>query len=329
MDVKQGQCPACRLPCLCPGPRALTRGPELVPPEVRAPAAGLRAPPAPASGILPGVRYLVSDEVRALRETLAALAAPEGPVAAGSPLPRGQGLRPRRRGLEGQPLAAVVGALAGVLALVLGQGRAVPEALATAAALVGSLGRVRPQMQEQARGAREGLAAHAAGERLLPGVRAPVAAQGRVLVEGPPAVLARIGLLPGVDPPVHREVRAVAERLAAVRALVGLVARVDALVLHQRGVLAEGLAALLARVRPLTRMDPPVHREVRVVVEGLAAVRALVGFVRHLAARRLGFWFQNRLTRRVAAVTVVMQLSSRGAHLLTDCTRVLLRACNP
>lgn len=177
VEVKQRQCPAGGRPRLRPAPGALLWGSERAPPEVRAAAADLRAPAAPAPGLLSGVRDLVADEVRALRETLAALAAPEGPVAARRALARAQGLGPGGRGREEQPLAAVVGPVARMLALVLCQRRAVPEALAAAAALVGPLSRVRPQVQEQASGPREGLAAHAAGERLLAGVRAPVAAQ--------------------------------------------------------------------------------------------------------------------------------------------------------
>lgn len=306
MDVKQGKRSASRLSGLHPAPRILARGCQRVPAEVRAPATGLLAPPASAAGLLPAVRDLVSDEVRALTETLATLATLEGPVAPGGPLTRGQGFRPlrlreSRHLLEDQPLPDV-------LALVLGQGRAVPEALPAVVALIGPLLSVSPQVQEQAGGPREGLPAHAAGVGLLPGVRPPVAAQGGVLVEGAPAVLTLVGLLPGVDPPVDREVSAVAERLAALGALVGLVTRVDALVLDQGGVLAEGLPALLAHVRPLSRVDPLVHREVRVVVEGLPAVSTLVGFILSLAAH--GLWPGNSRPRGFATVTAITQLLS-------------------
>lgn len=189
--------------------------------------------------------------------------------------------------LKDQPLAALVGLLTGMLALVLGQGGAVPEALATVVALVGALLCVRPQVQEQTRGPREGLPAHAAGVWPLACVCAPVPAKGGVLVKGAPTVLTLIRLLTGMNPAVHGEVRAVAEALATLGALIGLVARVDALVLHQRGVLAEGLAALSAHVGPLACVYAPVHCEVCIVAEGLPAVRALVGLLPHQALREL------------------------------------------
>lgn len=232
--------------------------------------------------------------MRALNETLPTLTALEGPIAPMSPVTgiqswiAAQGICPLVLGqcgclLKDQPLSAFVGLLASVLALVLSQGRAVPEALATVVALVGPFLCVRPQVQEQACGPREGLPAHAAGVWPLARVCAPVPAKGGVLVESTPAVLALIGLFPGMNPAVHGEVRAVAEALTTLGALIGLVARVDTLMLHQRGVLAECLAAFSAHVGPLACVYAPVHREVRVVAEGLPAVHTFVRLFPHQA----------------------------------------------
>lgn len=54
--------------------------------QVRASAKWLLTTPVPSTGLLSGVSYLVSDEVRALNETLPALITLEGPIAPGSPL---------------------------------------------------------------------------------------------------------------------------------------------------------------------------------------------------------------------------------------------------
>lgn len=128
-----------------------------------APDTGLLPLPVPATGLLPCVSYLVPDEVRALNETLPTLTAFEGPVVPKSPVTgiqswvAAQGVCPLVLGqcgplLQDKSLAALVGLFPGVLALVLGQGGAVPEALATVVALVGPLLRMSPQVQEQARG---------------------------------------------------------------------------------------------------------------------------------------------------------------------------------
>ena len=150
VDVKEGKCPARRLSCLRPAPRVLTCMHMLM----RAAAQGLLPPPPiPPTRLFSGVSHLVSDEVRALNEALAALTALEGPVTPLSPLPWIHGLftGPLMLGessclRKDQPLAAFVGLLPSMLALVLRQRGAVPEALATVVALVAPLFSVSPQV---------------------------------------------------------------------------------------------------------------------------------------------------------------------------------------
>lgn len=164
MDVKQGKRSARGLSCLCPTPRVLAGVCVLMPGKVRAPGKGLLKPsPVPALGLLSGVSYLVSDEVRALNKTFPTMITLKRPVASVSPLiwiqrwVAAEGFCPlmlcQSWGLlEDQPLAALIGLLPSMLSLVLGQGGAVPEALPTVVALIGPLLCVCPQMQEEARG---------------------------------------------------------------------------------------------------------------------------------------------------------------------------------
>lgn len=277
--------------------------------------------------LLSGVSYLVPDEVRALNETLPTLITFERPVALVSPLiltqrwVTAQGfcpfmLRESWRLLKDQPLAALKRLLPCVLPLVLGQGRAVPEALPAVVTLVGPLLGVSSQVQEKASGPREGFPAHAAGVRLLPSVCSLVPTQGGVLVEGPPTVLTLIGLLPSVNPPVDGKVCTMAERLPTFGALVGLVSSVDTLVLNEGGVLAEGFPALLAHIRSFSRMNPLVHSEVCVMVKRLPTVGTFVGFVLRLVFCELHNW--NGLTGSSVTVTVFTGLFSWGACLLID-----------
>lgn len=126
---------------------------------MRAPAQGPLPPLVSSLGLLSCVSYLVANEVRALNETLPTLIALEGPVTPLSPVTgiqrwvTAQGVSPVSLGqssclLKDQPLTALIGLLASMLALVLGQGGTVPKALPTVVALVGPLFRVSPQVQE-------------------------------------------------------------------------------------------------------------------------------------------------------------------------------------
>lgn len=174
------------------------------------------------------VGLLMPDEVRALGEGLAAL-------------------------------AAGVGALPRVGPLMPDEVRALAEGLAAVPAGVWLGPRVGPQVLGDGRAVVEGPPALRALEGPLPGVHPLVLREGGALHEGLAAGLTRVRLLARVDLLMHRKVAGVAEGLATLAAPAHLAASADA---RERNLRAAAPAALLRQPRTRSLRPGPNPREI-------------------------------------------------------------------
>lgn len=244
-----------------------------------------------------------------LAEALAAAAAAQtlpssaaGPAAMQVAVPHQSG----RGGKRQAALLALVGSLAAVDGLVLGQVGRLGEALVADGAGVRPHAGVGLPVLCHAAGQAEGLAAVGAGKGPLAQVLALVALQRQGLVESLAAVRAReglvigvrvafvlaqvgradevfaagaagVGFLTGVRADVLAVVRGPDVRPGAEGAVVGTLARVQTLVLLQRALVGVGLAARVAHVRLEARVCLQVTLEVAELLEGPVAVRTLEG----------------------------------------------------